>query len=234
MNTDTDTIRWSDDYEVICDSIRQNSIIMGNFHKNRYLYHKYILQFFRIPVIILSGLNSVFSVGLQPFVQQGTISIITCAISFMCGMIGSVELYLQIQNQMENELSMSKEFYMLAIEIYKCLSLNRENRTFDGKTFLEEKFNIYEKLIENSGVITKQIADKMTPLPKSQSKNLIKKISKQILSTETSSAALSLHTLFPVSDTFQGYKNESLKIVEDINSDLSQESEPVLDDNANV
>jgi hypothetical protein len=167
---------WSDDYEKICDSIRQNSVLLGSYHKKRYLYLKYILQFFRIPVIILSGLNSVISVGVQNFVQQQTISVITCVISFVCSMVGSIELYLQIQTQMDNELSMSKEFYMLSIEIYKCLSLERHHRILDGKSFLEEKFSIYEKLIESSGVINQKITDKLTPLPaklKSRPSNIL-------------------------------------------------------------
>jgi hypothetical protein len=164
-NTNTNTELWSDDYEKICDSIRQNSVLLGNYHKKRYLYLKYILQFFRIPVIILSGVNSVISVGIQNFVQQQTISVITCVISFICSIIGSIELYLQIQTQMDNELNMSKEFYMLSIEIYKCLSLNRNHRLLDGKSFLEEKFGIYEKLIEASGVINQKLNDKLTPLP---------------------------------------------------------------------
>jgi hypothetical protein len=167
---------WSDDYERICDSIRQNSVLLGSYHKKRYLYLKYILQFFRIPVIILSGVNSVISVGIQNFVQQQTISVITCVISFICSMVGSIELYLQIQTQMDNELTMSKEFYMLSIEIYKCLSLERHHRLLDGKSFLEEKFSIYEKLIEASGVINQKITDKLTPLPaklKSKPSNIV-------------------------------------------------------------
>ena len=156
---------WTSDYEQILEAIRINSIVISDVKKKRYLYLKGILSYFRIPVIVIAGINSVFSVGLQPFLEQGTISVINCLLSLCTGIIGSIELYLSIQSSMEKELSMSKEFYMLSIEIYKVLNLHREHRADDAKSFLEEKFGIYEKLIENSNINTKRIQDKLTPIP---------------------------------------------------------------------
>ena len=79
-------------------------------------------------VIILSAINSVFAVGLQPYMEQSAISITNCFVSMICGIITSIELYLSIQSNMENELSASKDFYILGVDIYKTLNLNRENR----------------------------------------------------------------------------------------------------------
>ena len=154
-----------EDIENILENIRYNSVVMSEQHRVRYLYLKGILRYFRIPIIILSGINSVISVGLQPYMTQGLISVLTCLVSLTCGIIGSIELYLSIQAQMENELVTSKEYYLLSIEIYKLLSLNIMNRNIDIKTFMEEKFSHYQKLIEKSNVIVNKIADKLTQTP---------------------------------------------------------------------
>lgn len=156
---------WTDDFEAILDAIRVNSIVLSNLKKKRYLFLKDRLQYFRIPIITISACNSVFSVGLSAYVQQQTVSVINCILSLICGIISSIELYLQIQAQMENELVLSKSFYLLSIEIQKILTLERPHRTEDGKTVLEEKFSIYTKLIENSNLNPKSIKDMLTPLP---------------------------------------------------------------------
>ena len=156
---------WTPDIENILENIRCNCVTMSSKHKNRYLYLKGVLRYFRIPIIILSGLNSVMSVGLQPYLEQGIISAATSLISLTCGIIGSIELFLAIQTQMENELLKSKEYYLLGIDIYKVLCLERANRHLDGIAFLDEKFAIYEKLIESSNVINQKITDSLAPLP---------------------------------------------------------------------
>lgn len=155
---------WSTDIEEILDKIRLNSTTMCEFHKDNYYSAKGRLKFFKLPTIILSGLTSIFSVGLQPYIEQGTISLITCLIGLIIGLINSVELFLAIQNTMESELKISKEFYLLSIDIFKVLMLDRNNRVDRGKIYLEEKYNIYCKLVENSVLVNKNIIDKLVPV----------------------------------------------------------------------
>ena len=155
---------WTVDIETTSENIRVNAILFSNLHKKRYLYLKHLLLYFRLPVIIISGANSVISVGLQNYLEQQLISAITCLLALICGLIGSIELFLGIQSQMENELTCSKDFYLLAIDIYKMLSLSPENRNVDGKSYLDEKYQTYIKLVENSNLLTKTITDHLTPL----------------------------------------------------------------------
>lgn len=156
---------WSCDVESVLENIRINCVILSSQHKKKYLFFKSYLKYFRIPVICISGLTSVFSVGLQPYLEQGLISAITCVLSLSCSIIGSIELFLSIQSSMEDELLASKDFYLLGIEIFKVLSLARENRAIDGKVFLEEKFSTYQKLIENNSPIHKSLKDNLSPIP---------------------------------------------------------------------
>jgi len=157
---------WSLDIEVVLDKIRINCVILSKEHKTKYLYLKGILRYFRVPVILISSIASVSSVGLQTYLDQQLISAITCLLSLTCGIIGSIELFLAIQSRMENELMASKDYYILSIEIFKVLKLDRENRSIKGKTFLEASYGTYVKLIENSNIIDKKISDSLTNIEK--------------------------------------------------------------------
>ena len=138
----------------MCSKINAQYIIMCNAHKNRYILLKGYLRYFKIPIIILSSCNSVLSVGGTSFhINQTIISGVVCMLSLICGIIGSIELYLSLQKQMENDHDASKSFYLLFITIFQILSLEKENRHVDSKTFLDNCINEYKKLVENSNLI---------------------------------------------------------------------------------
>ena len=42
--------------------------------------------------------------------------------------------------------------------------LNRNHRSIDGKTFLDDKYSIYCKLFEGSQLVNKEINDRLVPL----------------------------------------------------------------------
>ena len=152
------------DIETVLDRIRENCVILSNRHKKNYISLKAMLKYYRIPAIIFSACNVFASVGLQPYMEQGYISLITCGISLITGVIGSIELFNGVQNSMELELGSSKDFYILSIDIFRLLSLKPENRGIDRKTFLDEKYQVYCKLIESSNILDKKMIDKLTPI----------------------------------------------------------------------
>ena len=158
---------WSNDIETVLESIRHNSFVMSEHHKKNYHYFKGQLKYYKIPVIIISGLNSVIAVGLQPYLDQGIISGSNCLLALLCGIIGSIELFLGISAGMESELVASKNFYLLAIQIYKTLMLDRERRPVVGRDFLEEVYSEYTKYYGSSALITisKKTKDKLAQIP---------------------------------------------------------------------
>jgi hypothetical protein len=96
--------------------------------------------------------------------NQKYISLINMFLSLSCGIIGSIELFYGFSKQMEVESVGSREFYVLATDIYKYLSLNRENRVVTGATFLTEIYSRYIKLIESSIILKKRIEDKLVSI----------------------------------------------------------------------
>ena len=88
---------WSSDQEEILRRISYNSGLMSNHHRTEYYTLVGQLKWFRIPIIIVSSINSVFSVGLNAYITQEVVSVLTCLLSLIVSCIGSVELYLGLQ-----------------------------------------------------------------------------------------------------------------------------------------
>ncbi len=147
------TFIWTDGIESALDNIYNNSVKISEYHNTKYHYYKGFQKYFRVPIIILSGMNSVFSVGLQPFFGQGLISVLCCGISLICGIISSIELFVGIQNMMEKELLSSKEFYILSCDIFKITSVERQYRSVDGYIYLDNINTKYCNLINQSNLI---------------------------------------------------------------------------------
>lgn len=82
-------------------------------------------------------------------------------LSLIVGIIGSIEMFLQINRELESSLVNQKEFYILSCDIYKYLELQRGNRITDERTFLQESYTRYIKLIETSYTLKKRIDDKL-------------------------------------------------------------------------
>jgi hypothetical protein len=160
---------WSQDIESVLENIRVNCVFLTAEHKKRYFKLKETLKYYRLPVIILSGINSIISVGLQPYLNQGLISVSTCLLALICSIVGSIELYLTIQKSMENELLASRDYYLLSIDIFKTLSLVRQHRPIPAKEYLDEKYNEYVKLYENSNLLDKKLTDNLSPIPENNS-----------------------------------------------------------------
>lgn len=152
---------WTEDIDHVLNNIRINCIILSKLHKQRYFELKSNLKYYRLPVIILNGANSIIAVGLQPYADQGTISLATSLIALTCGIIGSIELYLGIQKRLENDMISQRDYYLLGVDIYKTLSLNKNNRPIPAKDFLEKSYNTYTKLIESSSTLARVKGDKL-------------------------------------------------------------------------
>jgi hypothetical protein len=161
-----DNNHWSDEIEDICEKLRVNCVNLSEYHRKRFYHFKSYGKWFRLPLIVLASINSTASVGLQPVLEQQIISGITCLIGMIMGIIGSLELYLGIQAAMELELKQSKDFYTLAIHLYKTLALKRENRLEDGKEYLNDKYSFYIKLCESSNLLDKRMkSDLLAKVP---------------------------------------------------------------------
>lgn len=198
---DTETNKWSDDIEDLCEHIRKNSIILERVHKKNYFYYKGTLKYFRIPSIILNGMNSVLAVSLSSYVIQSTASLTNCVISLFIAIISSMEAFFQIQQNMENELMISKDYYILAIDIFKTLNLTRELRGVSGIIFLDEVMSKYQKLMEKSNLYERKIQDQLTPIESKLLKSKPLTPRRSLIKMEKNQYSSDTGTLFEMIDT---------------------------------
>lgn len=153
---------WSDDVELVCRNIEHNASQLSKLHKSQYLRLINQQIYYRIPIIVLSSINSIFSVGLSEYVQQSVVSVTNCLISLLCGIISAIELYFQLTKRIECELMAYREYYLLGIRINTCLKLERDHRReTSGIDFLIEVENKYNTLFESSSVLAQEYTDEL-------------------------------------------------------------------------
>ena len=158
---------WTEEIEEICEKLRINCVNLAEYHRNRYYHFKSYGKYFRIPQIILASVTSTASIGLQPLLEQGVISGITCVLGMIMGILSAIEIYMGISTAMEVELKQSKDFYTLSIDLFKTLSLKREVRGENGKDYLNQKYSQYIKQTESSNLLKRQLkVDLLTEIPK--------------------------------------------------------------------
>jgi hypothetical protein len=162
-----DNFGWTKDYEHILNSILSNSSLMSDHHRTSHIHLDRRLKYYKLPIIILSGINSIFSIGLSNYVPQESVSVINCLISLIISIIGSIELYLQINKNSDLEAKSYKDFYNLALRINTLLKLSPEHRQEDPKIFVNEMITQYENLFNESRVNGLEDLDKLVPLNKS-------------------------------------------------------------------
>lgn len=177
----------STDIEEILDKIRINSINLNKSHMKNYFYYKKLGKWFQIPTIILSSFNSVFSVGFT-YTSQENISSVSALISLIVSIINSVQLYLKIEDNMEEENTISKQYYTLSSDIYKILQLNKEHREGNSKEILNEYYSQYIELLNKSNLLNNNsYSDKLLILPKE--KSIFKKLTTKKIDDNASASS---------------------------------------------
>ena len=61
---------WTDNIEKVLDHLRLNCAQLSNYHRYRYVYYKRQVKWFKIPIIILSGINTFIAVGMVGTIGQ--------------------------------------------------------------------------------------------------------------------------------------------------------------------
>lgn len=147
---------WNLETIVLLERVRRNTVYLSEYHRARFYHFKSFAKYFDLPVLILSSIGASASIGLQPYLPQATISLISCLIGLVVSIITSVKLYLNINDGMAVELRMSKDFYTLGIDLFKMLSLAPKDRGVQAVDYLNAKYAHYAKLVEESNLLKKK------------------------------------------------------------------------------
>ena len=181
LNINSQRSMNSDDIDSLLEKIRINSILLSEAHKEHYLQLSNSLKWYKIPVILISGISSLVSVS-QNYFPQEHITICTGIFGLSASLIVSIELYLGISQNMGQSAALTKDYYALATDIFKTLSLTGENRTENSLTYLEATYGTYTSLCNNSPIIVKQIEDRLMKIDESDNNSSNRSPSLSIIS----------------------------------------------------
>ena len=141
--------------KAILQMIRRNSIKLHIYHNHRYHYYRKCLHYlFRIPCLVLSGTNGFFAIGLKEHMNQNTLSLLNAGISFITGILCSIEILFNFQKRMETELETYKKFYILSVKINKdLLTLNKKS---DLDKLVTDNLTLYFEASNGTNIINNQ------------------------------------------------------------------------------
>ena len=148
---------WTDKEEEYLRKIHYQSNIYYQYYNRKTLHYTKLSQKYNIPILIISAINSLVAISMPQFMPQSYVSILNGILSLGTGILGSIQLFLKINERMGNCIAVSMMFQKLYLKIGKELSIERELRNSDGKTFLSECFNEFNQAIDKSTPIDKHI-----------------------------------------------------------------------------
>ncbi len=148
---------WHDKEEEFLSKIeRQCNAYTTYFNKDHQYYHN-LSSRFNIPILIVSSINALTAISLNDFLGQRYVSILNAILSAGTGILGSIQLYMKINEKMANALRSGILMKRLALKISKELSIDRAQRSTEGQAFLQECFSEFNAALEQSNPIEKKI-----------------------------------------------------------------------------
>ena len=157
----TSSSGWNKEIETILDNVRLNSITLEEYHKTNYFQYRKIVIYIKVPVIVISALNSIVSVSMQEFLPQNYVSLLNCGMSFSVGIISSISLLLKLEDNTESEHMASRNYHKLSTDISRILALREDDRGCDADAYLNQKYNEYISYYDKSNILDLKLKDNL-------------------------------------------------------------------------
>ena len=173
--TKTEGSRWHPDEQEFLSKLEQQCNTYYEYHSKDHMYYMKLASKFNIPILIISAVNALTAVALNSFVDQEYVSVLNAVLSAGTGVLGSVQLYMKINEKMTNALRASILMKRLALKISKELSIDPLNRVTDGQAFLADCFAEFNTALEQGNPIEKPLENHLafTPVPKKEKYSLM-------------------------------------------------------------
>ena len=148
---------WTNKEEEFLNKIERQCNAYAAYFGKEYQYYHSLSSKFNIPILIISSLNALCAISLNDFLTQRYVSILNAVLSAGTGVLGSIQLYMKINEKMTNSTRSQILMKRLALKISKELSVDRVSRTTDGQVFLQDCFSEFNASLEQSNPIEKKI-----------------------------------------------------------------------------
>jgi hypothetical protein len=148
---------WHDKEEIFLNKVEHQCNSYANYFNKDYMYYHSLSARFNIPILVISSLNALCAVALNEFLEQKFVSILNAVLSAGTGVLGSIQLYMKINEKMTNAVRSQMLMKRLALKISKELSIDRAQRATDGQIFLQECFGEFNAALEQANPIEKKL-----------------------------------------------------------------------------
>jgi hypothetical protein len=148
---------WHDREEQFLTKIEKQCNAYTTYFNKDYQYYHTLSSRFNIPILVISSINALTAISLNEFLTQTYVSILNAILSAGTGILGSIQLYMKINEKMANALRSQILMKRLALKISKELSIDRAQRATEGQTFLQECFGEFNAALEQANPIEKKI-----------------------------------------------------------------------------
>ena len=148
---------WHDKEEEFLNKIERQCNAYTSYFNKDYQYYHTLSSRFNIPILVISSINALTAISLNEFLTQTYVSILNAILSAGTGILGSIQLYMKINEKMANALRSQILMKRLALKISKELSIDREQRSTEGQAFLQECFGEFNAALEQANPIEKKL-----------------------------------------------------------------------------
>jgi hypothetical protein len=148
---------WFDKEEKYLENMEKQCNILYQHHTKDHMYYNKLSSRFNIPILIVSSINALTAICLNDFLIQRYVSILNAVLSAGTGVLGSIQLYMKINEKMTNSTRSSMIYKKLALKISKELSIDRELRGSEGQSFLGECFSEFNTALEQGNPVEKKL-----------------------------------------------------------------------------
>jgi len=173
--TKTDGARWHPDEQEFLAKLEHQCNLYQDHHNKDHIYYQKLASRFNVPILVISALNALCAIALNDFLAQRYVSILNAVLSSGTGVLGSIQLYLKINEKMTNSVRASLLMKRLALKISKELSIEPGNRVTDGQAFLADCFAEFNTALEQGNPIEKGLENHLafTQIPKKERLGLL-------------------------------------------------------------
>lgn len=107
---------WFSAEEVFLSKMEKQCNSYNKYYSKEFAFYNKLSSRFNIPILIISAANALTAVGLNSFVRQEYVSVMNAILSAGTGVLGSIQLYLKLNEKMTKALSSSMLMKRLAPE----------------------------------------------------------------------------------------------------------------------
>jgi len=154
--------KWHDREEMFLLKIEKQANDLVKHNTKDHLYYKRLSNKFNVPILIISAVNALVAISLSDFLDQKFVSILNAVLSSGTGVLGSIQLYLKINEKMSNALRASILMKRLALKISKELSVDRSHRSIEGNAFLHDCFTEFTVALEQGNIPEKKLINHLS------------------------------------------------------------------------